>query len=93
MLLFRNILSLLLILITSKVCLAFFGESVLFNSHQEPEMDVGDNFKTSIALAKVNEKWITQKVDNFDESNHEEWNMRYLENSEHFRRGTNKLFL
>jgi len=29
-------------------------------------------------------KWIEQRVDNFDLTNMETWNMRYMENSEHF---------
>ncbi|XP_037807828.1 putative serine protease K12H4.7 [Lucilia sericata] len=37
--------------------------------------------------AAVKTKWITQKLDHFDEENEETWQMRYMENDQYFESG------
>ncbi|KAL5290289.1 hypothetical protein ACFFRR_009935 [Megaselia abdita] len=37
--------------------------------------------------AKVETKWITQKLDHYDKNNDKTWQMRYLSNEEHFKAG------
>ena len=75
-----------------KICLVFiitevstFGQTNLFNTHDEPPTDF-DDFK-SISNSTVSEKWIKQRLDHFNEGDLREWNMRYLENDIFFQAG------
>lgn len=58
-------------------CVAGFnGFTELYNTHEEPRL-VSDDYKISFALK---EKFIAQKLDNFDPNNTKKWDMRYFEN-------------
>lgn len=58
-------------------CVAGFnGFTELYNTHEEPRL-LSDDYKISFT---AKEKWIAQKLDNFDPNNPREWNMRYFVN-------------
>lgn len=56
----------------------FNGLTSLYNSHEEPPIDV-DDYKSEIGFS-VKEKWIEQKLDHFNPLDARKWKMRYLEN-------------
>lgn len=58
-----------------------FSENFGVNLHREP-------FYTSVKRSsRVETKWIEQKLDNFNPNDTRTWQMRYLENREHFKAG------
>ncbi|CRL05280.1 CLUMA_CG018003, isoform A [Clunio marinus] len=61
-----------------KFCLGFNGITSLFNTHDEPHIDL-DEYKSELKFT-VKEKWISQKLDNFNTKDSREWMMRYFEN-------------
>lgn len=64
----------LIFLGTSQFTTAFFGLTKHFNTHQEPQ------FKVSKSLKQLPiEKWIEQKLDNFNPQDNRRWKMRYYE--------------
>lgn len=68
----------------------FFGKTNLFNTHEELEVnisDIDDTLKSTLDSEKVKEKWISQKLNNYDMNDERTWKMRYFENSEFFRTG------
>lgn len=71
----------LLLLAFIKCSLAFF------TTHKEPEVEINDDFKSSVVQNNVKEKWISQKLDHFNETDSRVWNMRYLENDDYFSEG------
>lgn len=63
----------------------FNGFTSLYNTHDEPPIDV-DDYKSIIQFT-VKEKWIQQKLDHFNEVDSKDWSMRYLENDRFFQAG------
>jgi pimeloyl-ACP methyl ester carboxylesterase len=66
-------------------CSAFNGFTSLYNTHEEPPIDVDDYKSTTIVT--VREKWIQQKLDHFNPQDSREWKMRYFQNDRFLRSG------
>lgn len=64
---------------------SFNGLSTLYNTHEEPPVDL-DDYKSAIKFT-VKEKWIEQKLDHFNEEDSRVWMMRYLKNDRFFQPG------
>lgn len=64
--------------------LGFFGFTKKFNTHEDPSIPHTNRVWSPFI---VEEKWIEQRLDNFDPSNNRRWQMRYLENNENFQPG------
>lgn len=60
--------------------IAFFGDTRHGNLHDEPELIV--DLRKSLSSVIVEDKWITQKLDNFNPLDLRTWQMRYMENTE-----------
>lgn len=58
-----------------------FSENFGVNLHREPF------YSAPKRNSRVETKWITQKLDNFNSSDTRTWSMRYMENREHFKAG------
>lgn len=61
----------------------FLGFTRKFNNHDEPFIPSSNRF-LPIGPRRVQEKWIEQRLDNFNPQDNRSWKMRYLENDEHF---------
>lgn len=64
----------------------FFGFTKKFNTHDEPFIPYTSRV-LGVRPAAVEEKWIEQRLDNFDPQNNRRWQMRYLELNENFQPG------
>jgi hypothetical protein len=64
---------------------AFFGDTRHGNVHKEPELII-DSAK-SLPMKVIEDKWITQKLDNFNPFDTRTWQMRYFENTEYLQPG------
>jgi hypothetical protein len=79
------VLPLLLLIFSLKKSSAFFGYTIHGNSHDEPELIV--DLKKSIPSTLIEDKWIIQKLDNFNPLDARTWQMRYMENTEFLQPG------
>lgn len=72
-----------------KVSNGFFGFTSKLNGHEEPFLPHTNRFLIfgNVGLESVKEKWIEQRLDNFNPQDSRRWKMRYLENSVHFKPG------
>lgn len=69
-----------------EVSFGFFGYTRKFNNHEEPYISQTNRVlpvRPSLAV----EKWFEQRLDHFNPQDNRRWNMRYLENNEHFQDG------
>lgn len=69
-----------------KVSLGFFGYTRKYNNHEEPFIP-HTNRVLPIVPKIISEKWIEQRLDHFNPQDDRRWQMRYLENDEHFQDG------
>lgn len=69
-----------------EVSIGFFGYTRKFNNHEEPFIP-NTNRVLPVRPKIVREKWIEQRLDNFNPQDNRRWKMRYLENDEHFQAG------
>jgi hypothetical protein len=58
-----------------------------FNNHKEPEIEISDDDLKSSVLNNVQEGWISQKLDHFDDEEKRVWDMRFLQNDGFFTEG------
>jgi Serine carboxypeptidase S28 len=65
-----------------EICLGFFGYSEKFNTHDEPFIPHLRRF-FEVEPKIISEKYIEQRVDNFNPQDNRMWKMRYFENNEH----------
>lgn len=69
-----------------EVSFGFFGYTRKYNNHEEPFVP-HDTRSMNFNPKAVLEKWIEQRLDNFNPQDRRRWMMRYMENDEHFQPG------
>lgn len=70
-----------LVLCLSEGSFGFFGNTRKFNTHDEPLIQHSQRF-LNINSKAIKEKYIEQRVDNFNSQDNRTWNMRYFENDQ-----------
>lgn len=79
------------VLLIASFCLfesafGLFGFTKKYNTHEDPFFP-HTNRAQPFAPFVTEEKWIEQRLDNFNPQDHRMWRMRYLENREHYEPG------
>jgi Serine carboxypeptidase S28 len=81
-----------LFLCSVETALGFFGLTTKFNTHDEPFIPHLNRGLGGERLKVIREKYIKQRVDNFNPQDNRLWEMRYFENDE-FRQPNSPIFI